>query len=628
MRNDPTYLGTVQNVQGATVSVKLDENTVSGLAFIEGYGYRIGQVGSFVRIPLGYVDLFGVVSQVGAGAVPEKLAEVEPHGYRWMTVQIVGEGRRNEEFKRGVSQYPTIGDKVHLVTENDLSRIYGSLEKPDFVKAGHLASAETIPALININKLLTRHSAVVGSTGTGKSTTVAGLITALSDQSKYPSSRIIVIDIHGEYATALQDLATVFRVNADNSKGEESLFIPYWAMKFDELLPVTLGEIEESNRGPVLEKITELKREALKNQPREGVTIDDLTVDSPVPFSIHKMWFDLHCSIYATHCEIKGEPPRPQSRETWALEVNGKGNIIQEGDARRGIPPRFRPLKDIAGDQEKIRQSKNQPNVRKPLEKLGSRIRDPRFDFLFKPGDWDPNLDAKPKGDLDSLLKMWLGGSRPITVLDLSGIPASVLTDLIGVLLRIIYDALFWAKDLPEGGRRRPLLVVLEEAHVYLNAGISAEAVKRIIKEGRKYGIGAMVVSQRPSEIHPTILSQCGTIIAMRLSNATDRSHVASIVTDNLEGLLSMIPVLRTGEAIILGEAVSLPVRTVIEPPPKNRWPDSYDPLVYDPEGKRGWNKASGKRDYKEVVEYWRRQGPPLRRVKVTEEDRNEERTS
>lgn len=155
--NNPTLLGTVQDVQGATVSVALDENTVSGLAFIDGQGYRIGQVGSFVRIPIGYVDLFGIVSQVGAGAVPEKLAATQPYGHRWMTVQLVGEGHRRGDFKRGISQHPTVGDQVHLVSEQDLSRIYGWRDSPHFVRVGHLASAESIPALIDINRLVTCH---------------------------------------------------------------------------------------------------------------------------------------------------------------------------------------------------------------------------------------------------------------------------------------------------------------------------------------------------------------------------------------------------------------------------------------------------------------------------------------
>ncbi len=627
MPNDPTLLGTVQDVKGFTVSVALDDNIGIGLAFIKGHGYRIGQLGSFVRIPMGYVDLFGIVSQVGASAVPERVAVVEPHGYRWMTVQLIGEGQRRGSFNRGVSQYPTIGDQVHLVTEQDLVRIYGRPEEPNFVRVGHLASAESIPALIDIDKLITRHCAVVGATGAGKSTTVAGLLVSLSDKSVYPSARIIVLDIHGEYAVALKDRATIFRINPNKLNNEKPLNIPYWAMTFDELLSVTLGSLDDASRGTILEKITALKLAALEKAPRVGVTGNNLTVDTPVPFSIHQMWFDLHCEMMATHYEKKGSR---QSQETWALELDKLGNSIQPGDALKVIPPKFRGVKDIKDDPEKIRLSQSTLNIRRPLEGLASKLRDPRFDFLFRPGAWCPKVEGQIEEDIDSLLEQWVGGPQPITILDLSGIPTSVLTNLVGVLLRIIYDSLFWARNLSEGGRERPLLLVLEEAHAYLgqgDTGQAALAVRRIAKEGRKYGIGAMIVSQRPAEIDTTILSQCGTIFAMRLSNTTDRAHVAGAVTDNLEGLISMLPVLKTGEAIIIGEAVHLPVRTLIDPPPKDRRPDSSDPLVYTPfgpdgpTGPGGWNRNREKGDYAEVVAVWRKQEPRSPRIILETEE-------
>ena len=150
--------------------------------------------------------------------------------------------------------------------------------------------------------------------------------------------------------------------------------------------------------------------------------------------------------------------------------------------------------------------------------------------------------------------------------------------------MRILYEALFWGRNLSQDGRHKPLLLIMEEAHVYLNAfeGMASKTVQRIIKEGRKYGIGAMIVSQRPSEISSTILSQCGTFFALRLTNTKDRSQITGTLPDNLESLTNMLPILRTGEAIILGEAVKLPMRTLIEAPPKNRRPDSQDPVVYD----------------------------------------------
>src|ERR1700723_295461 len=558
---DPTYLGLIQDVTGNTVSVSLDESTLSGLAFIDGQAYRIGQVGSFVRISLGYVNLFGVVSQVGAGAVPERLAAQEPHGYRWMTVQLVGEGTASTGFRRGISQYPTVGDRVYVVTNDDLRSIYGRENAPNFVKVGHLASAESIPALIDVNRLLSRHSAVVGATGAGKSTTVASLLRALCDPVRYQSARILIVDIHGEYGTALRDLASVFRINPAVDQGQENLFVPYWAMSFDELLSITLGTVDDASRGAVLKKIYSLKKEALNRTAREGVTADTLTVDTPVPFSIHRLWFEFHKAMYATHTAQQAA----QSAATEALAVDASGQPIQAGDALKVIPPQYQPIA-----QGRIFLSAANLNFRRPLDYLATKLRDPRFNFMFRPGPWLPGLQDPPEADLDQLLSQWLG-------------------------------------------REHPILVVLEEAHNYLRDDQSSSAgaaVQRIVKEGRKYGIAAMIVSQRPSEIDPTVLSQCGTMIAMRLSNASDRSHVTSAVTDNLEGLLSMLPVLRTGEAIVVGEAVHLPLRTLLAPPSMDRRPDSADPEVFNESRPGGWNRTRETADYKDVVTVWRKQDP------------------
>ncbi|SHN73558.1 hypothetical protein SAMN05444170_2509 [Bradyrhizobium erythrophlei] len=616
-RIDPTLLGTVEDVSGATIRVKLGSETVSGLSFIEGQSYRVGQVGGFVRIPLGFVNLYGVISQVGASAVPERLAEVEIHGNRWMTIQLVGEGQPGARFDRGISQFPTVGDTAHLVTEADLQTIYGRPNDYRFVQVGQLASANSIPALVEIDKLVTRHSAVLGTTGSGKSTTVAGLLAALSDRGRYPSARILVIDIHGEYGRALQDRAAIFRISPDLGKGELPLYIPYWAMTLDELLPITLGLIENSaDRGAVIDQITALKLDGLKTNARPGVSADTLSVDTPIPFSIHKFWFDLHCEMRSTHFERDGQA---QSRATWALEIDpATTKAAQEGSPIRGIPPRFRAAKDIKGDTEKIRHSRSPLSISRQIDALGSKIRDPRFDFLLRPGPYCPAEDGKTEQDLDTLLADWLGDRSPITILDLSNIPPSIQSEVVGAVLRICYDALYWSRSIPEGGRERPLLVVLEEAHAYLHEKqIASAAVKKIAKEGRKYGIGMMLVSQRPAEIDQTILSQCGTLFALRLSNAEDRSHVKGAASDNLDGLFAMLPVLRTGEAVIIGEAVNLPIRALINPPGANRRPDSSDPKVVlsgseadGYEGPGGWNQKRDPANYAEAVELWRRQNP------------------
>jgi len=297
----------------------------------------------------------------------------------------------------------------------------------------------------------------------------------------------------------------------------------------------------------------------------------------------------------------------------WAVETDDKGSK-RLGDIMQAIPPTFRRARDVSGDETKIRLSQSKLSIGNAIDALGSRLRDPRYNFIFRPGPWLPNKDGLSQQDLDTLLTQWLGQCAPISILDLSGVPVSILKDLVGALLRIVYDSLFWARNLSEGGRERPLLVVLEEAHAYLGAsdtGSAASAVRRIAKEGRKYGIGVMLVSQRPAEVDTTILSQCGTVMAMRLTNTTDRAHVKGIATDNLGSLFDMLPVLRTGELLIVGEAVRLPVRTIIEPPPLDQRPDSSDPRIVGwPGSPGGWDRNRTPEHYDEVLEHWRRQSP------------------
>lgn len=623
MSSKETYLGDVQDVNGTTVSISLSKESLTGFVYIDGQGYRVGQIGSFIRIPIGFHDLFGIVSQVGASAVPEKQVESQIHGNRWMTIQLIGEGPRNGVFQRGLSQYPTIGDEVHLVSEKELKNIYGQPDKPYFVKLGHISNADSIPALVDVNKLITRHSAVVGTTGSGKSTTVSSIINALSDNEKYPSARIIMLDLHGEYGQALQEKASIYKINGDSGSKlkEKALHIPFWALNFDELCEISFGEFsDEKNKNIVMEKVHKYKIESLVKYPRKGVSIDTLSVDSPIPFSLHHLWYELFVEVFGTYYSGRGGKPI----DHLAYETDASGGELK-GDALKGIPPIFKNIATASGDV-KVNYVPGSLNIGKQVLLLGTKLRIPRYDFIFKPNDWMPEADGKVAKDLDCLLKNWIGSERPVTILDLSGVPADILQTTIGALLRLLYEALFWARNLSQGGRHRPLLVVMEEAHIYLNddfKGMASKVVQRIVKEGRKYGIGAMIVSQRPSEINPTILSQCGTFFALRLTNASDRNHITSALSDNLDGLTGMLPILRTGEAIILGEAVKLPMRTTIEAPPKNRRPDSQDPIIYDEisledsQNPGGWGiKMEDNPHYEELIETWRAQNPRIDKIK------------
>ncbi|WP_264564690.1 ATP-binding protein [Flavobacterium sp. N3904] len=618
MKNNSTYLGSVQDVSGTTIRVAMVNDSLSGLTYVDGEGYKIGQIGSFVKIPIGYNYLFGIITQVGASAVPENQSSNQPYGNRWMTIQLVGEGQRTGEFQRGISQYPTISDEVHLVSEIDLKRIYGQPDKPYFVNVGHIAGAESIPALIDVNKLITRHSAVVGTTGSGKSTTVASLLNALSDTEKYPSSRILVFDLHGEYGKALKDKAHIFKVNPDKSAGseEKELLIPFWALNFEELVEISFGKFNnDKDQNAVLERILQEKLKSITNYPKSGIQSDSLNVDSPIPFSLNHLWYNLYT-------ETLGKFYRDRNNNPLAYETNATG-VEMIGNPTTASPPIFKNI--LTSGTDRIQYLQDTPLTSgQQLHSLGSKLRVPRFDFIFKPGDWTPNEDGSTAKDLDELIKDWIGSDKPITILDLSGVPITILNTIIGVLLRIIYDGLFWARNLSQGGKERPLLLVMEEAHNYLNSeGSALSIVQRIVKEGRKYGIGTMIVSQRPSEINSTILSQCGTFFALRLSNSADRSHITSAVSDNLEGLTSMLPILKTGEAIIIGESVKLPMRTIIKAPPRDKRPDSQDPIIFDEVDTNesllpgGWGNMMEKNpNYEEFIETWRAQNPKINKIK------------
>lgn len=417
-----TYLGTIQDVSGTSLSVALDNTAPSGLTYVDGEGYRIGQIGSFVKIPIGYIDLFGIVTQVGASAVPENQALAQPYGYRWIKVQLIGEGHRNGSFQRGISQYPTISDEVHLVSESDLKKIYGQPDKPYFVKIGHIAGAESIPALIDINKLVTRHSAIVGTTGSGKSTTVASILNAISDPVKYPSARVIVFDLHGEYGHALKDRANIFKVNADKTAGsiEKDLFIPFWALNFEELCSVSFGAFSnEKDENYVLEQMSLAKKESLIRYAKEGVSEDTLNVDSPIAFSLNKLWYELYLENFG-----KFYPDRPN--RPLAFELDDEG-LEMKGDLSTGIPPVFKPINTNKDNGERVQHPTSNLNVGQQLHALGAKLRIPRFDFLFKPGDWTPAEDGKTEKDLDSLIQEWIGSDKPITIMDLSGVPNSIL---------------------------------------------------------------------------------------------------------------------------------------------------------------------------------------------------------
>jgi hypothetical protein len=386
-------------------------------------------------------------------------------------------------------------------------------------------------------------------------------------------------------------------------------------LNLEEFIDLTFGKLDEKQAAVVGDLVLALKEEGLKANPSINLGASPLTADTPVPFRVRELWFRQYRREYRMVTKKQGG----SEEEVVDAFVMKPDNTPEEpGDAEKLIAPKYRTVKTTGPRETHVTSANEGANLRLHLASLYSKLKGTRFDFLFSPGKWAPDATGKVGADLDELLASWLGNDAPITVIDLSGTPSVVTDTIVGAVLRIMYDGLFWGRSLSSGGRRRPLLLVLEEAHRYLpkeSAGRAQAVVRRIAKEGRKYGVGLMLVSQRPSEIDTTILAQCGTLMAMRLTNESDRSQIRSCASDNLEGLFAMLPILRTGEALVVGEAVGLPIRALIDPPPVGRRPDSDDPKVVvalgkdgKPERPGGWTEPVPNEDYASLVKCWRAQ--------------------
>jgi hypothetical protein len=593
----PTFVGRVASVLGGAVRVRL-VGLPSTLVLVDGESYRVGQLGGFMRIPLGYTSLFGVCTQVGADAAPPLPPDAVPdpsvretagpESYRWLTISLFGEALGGT-FDRGVGQYPTVGDEVHLVTPADLELIYASNGGDDSLVVGRIASSAGLPARLQLSTLVSRHSSIVGSTGAGKSNLVAIVLGALSSD-ELPSARTLVIDAHGEYASAIGEKGHVIHTGVDIPEGKTALTVPFWALPFEELLTLTMGEVPQMAAEALRDKVAEMKRSAaeLLRDPPPSETI---TADTPVPFSIEKFWWEL-------------EEQQRMTFEKNTQDPADKCTPIDPGDPGKLRPPEYPPAS--LGSAAPFLNRSRLP-ISKQVDLLHSRLRDGRFKFMFDPDSkLHPDLDGRVDADLDSLLADWIGSDRPVTVLDVSGLPPEVVGTVVGTMLRLIYDALFWAMELPVGGRKQPLLIVLEEAHRFLPANTESAAhriVSRIAREGRKYGVGLMVVTQRPSDIDSAVLSQCGTMIALRVTNGSDRQAVASMVPDDLSGLVDLLPSLRTGEALVLGDALQVPSRIRVTKAPRK--PIGDDPTLPDAWQRAERPEASG---YTRAIKNWRYQ--------------------
>ena len=586
--NRITEIGDIDSISGNSISVKLLDTIKSNMPVIDGVVYRVGQIGSFVRIPLGYSNLYGIVTQIGSGAIPESLREAVAKDYdllrntRWINIVLVGE-QQGQKFERGVTQFPTTGDKVHLVTINDLDIIYGGYEEENSITVGNISVSESLDAKIDLDKLISRHCAIVGSTGSGKSNSVAVLMKAIANRN-FASSRILIIDPHGEYNDALSKHSNVLEINAKDEKNK--LVIPFWALPFNELMRVFSGSLTDSNREYIREKIVEAKVKSAKLNGIE-VGIESITADSPIPFSIKRIWFELDDFERRTLEQDRVTPTKLVSAGSIEDLISNEYPIAGIGNTAPYLNNRAKGLLGF-------------------LDSVRNKLNDSSYSFLFNPAPLTPDVDGAIDKDLDALFLKWLGDDLPITILDLSGVPSDIMSSISGALLKIIYDGLFWGVNTKVGGKNQPLLIVLEEAHSYLKAGensISSRTVQMIAKEGRKYGVSLLLVTQRPSELDETVLSQCGTLIALRMNNSKDRGNIRAAVQDELQSMVDLLPSLRTGEALISGEAVKIPSRVKF-------YKISNAPKSSDPKASEKWlqkiNDAS--KEYSNLLKSWRNQ--------------------
>jgi hypothetical protein len=403
----------------------------------------------------------------------------------------------------------------------------------------------------------------------------------------FDGSRVLLVDPHGEYSSAFPG-ATVFKIG----DAENPLVIPFWLMNFDELAYFLVGATPTDDQRVEYRLFRELVT-AFKRRTGDllagKVDMNLITADSPIPFSARELWYEMNWWLNATFSTSKKDE---QSRATVQQTDPGDFEFLKAATFVPYTPNSTAPYK--SGHQEYY-----------PYEKrILSRLRDTRFDFLFDPGAFRGVLKTPEEEgvkDLHDLLAGWINSPSKLVILDLSGVPFEVLDITVGLITRFVYDSMFWGRDEGYTGKKRPLLVAYEEAHSYLSKrddnGYSKAAVEQVFKEGRKFGMGAMVISQRPSELSETILAQVGTFIALRLSNSGDQGIVRSSAPDNLNSLMDLLPSLRTGEAIVVGEAIKVPSRVRLKL-------NSPRPTSDDPKLLEAWTKKHPQADdqYKSVV--------------------------
>lgn len=514
----------------------------------------IGQPGSFVDVTIPTGNLLCMVTGIKMTEMYPSPGETktlfEEGSYpiasskRILEVIAVGTIEHDGDFERGSDVLPTVGADVFAVSSETIEKVYSSYSQGDF-SIGKLSVLREQDAKINLDTFLSRHAAILGQTGSGKSWTVASILQRIAD---FERSSVVLLDLHGEYENSFGDYATY--VSASEVE------LPYWLMNSEELIDMCVDRHEFSAPNQIA-KFKELLQEAKETQQENvDLKVPKITIDTPV-------YFDFN-------------------------------TIIDE----------FRRL-----DKEMVTGSSGRPKqghlfgqFTKLLMRMESRLNDKRFDLIFKPKTYNTSAS------METLFRKLLGEeSKPkkLVVLDLSPVPFDVRTSVISLTLRCLFDFAYWYKR--KNGEAYPLSVFADEAHSYLNDSDfthkpSRFSAEKIAKEGRKYGISLTVISQRPREVSSTILSQCNSFLCLRMTNPEDQSYVRNLLPDSIKGIVNVFSTLRRGEAILMGDAVMMPTRIKITPPdPK---PDSSDVPFTEK-----WSKKHSKIDVAAVLDMWRKQG-------------------
>jgi hypothetical protein len=497
-------IGEVVEIAGSGSQIRLNAAAVSALqSHADPSVAMSGQVGSQVKMIVGDAWLIANVRTLRSSDAGELVAHVD----------FLGEGQKDSagrlsHFRRGVTRYPIPGAQVSPVTTDDLRAVFAASDEPH-IEIGTVYPTDDIRGALYVDPMLGKHFAVLGSTGTGKSTSVALILHRISELS--PEGHILMIDPHGEYSAAFKNCGELF--NVDN------LQLPYWLMNFEEhceVLLTTHGS-ERQRDADILAKCLL----AARTKGKDLTQLGKVTVDSPIPYLLA----DLNTII-----------------------VNEMGKLDRAGDT---LP--FQRLKT----------------------KLDELRADPRYTFMFSGmlvSDSMPTLLAK-------LFRLPSHG-KPISIVDVSGVPSEITSVVVSVLARMVFDYAIWSRT----EAQRPLLLVCEEAHRYVPKDENADGqavrkiLERIAKEGRKYGVSLGLITQRPSDLAEGVLSQCGTIVSMRLNNDRDQACVRAAMPEGARGFLDAIPALRNRECIVCGEGVAIPIRVRFDDLEPEKRPASSDP--------------------------------------------------